>query len=104
MPHLIDDAASGTSASTIARSRSRTWRSGPLRLAKKASIGAPRSARRPGPGLGVFDRAFFNTAFFKTAFGAAGRAAFGTAFDGVIFFCPVILAGLRGRAVVFTAR
>src|SRR5688572_28383965 len=56
MPHLIDAVASGATSSTILRNASRMGRKCDGCLAKKPSIGAPKSARRLaiGRALGFF--------------------------------------------------
>src|SRR3569623_149891 len=89
MPHLIDDDASGTSASIIARSSPCIGRRGPRRFAKNDSMGRPRSARGPGPG--------FAADFFGAALPAAAAFLAGD-------FTPAgfIAVAWRGRAGVIT--
>jgi hypothetical protein len=48
MPHLMDELASGAAAWTMVRSDSRMGRSWAGCLAKKPSMGAPKSDREPG--------------------------------------------------------
>src|SRR3569623_946750 len=98
MPHLIDDAASGSSASINARSWSRIWRRGPVRLVKKESMGAPRSARGPGPGRAAL--AGLAADVLVGVFFAATLAP-GFARPDLLAAAPAAVAGRR-VAVVFT--